>query len=318
MSGGLYGADIEALRAFADRVAQGSEALGNVVVAVEGSMPYPEQWSGPDGEQFRAEWTDVHAVALRETSAALNDVASTVRENADSQEETSQGGVESGSSSTSQSGSGAADRPGDIFDVLETGMGLTALGDAWKAIKYGLNLNNYLKALDGVGDLAAISSKMLSDARGIIGNISGFGKWAGIAGGAFSIYSGVEQMFNPRYDGWRGGVDRVMGGIGAVGGVATIGMFMGAAAFTGPVGIGIAVGAGLVVGAWELGNLIYDNWDSITGFISDPMPYLADGLDTVKDVASDAWDGVTDVASDVGDAVGDGLDAAGDFLGGIF
>lgn len=309
MAGGMYGADIEALRALADRIDEGSTTLEGVISVVQTAIPDASGWGGPDAEGFRAEWGDTHAVRLRETASALVDVAAKVRDNADAQETTSNDySGTGGTSSSNNDPSGTGDqRPGDIFDVIETGMGLTALGDAWKAIKYGLNLNNYLKALDGVGDLAAISSKMLHDARGIIGNLGAFGKWTGVLGGAFSIFSGVDQMFNPRYDGWRGGVDRVMGGIGAVGGVATIGMFMGAAAFTGPVGIGIAVGAGLVVGAWELGNLIYDNWDAISGFVSDPMPYLADGLDTVKDVAGD-----------VGDAISDGWDAAGDFLGGIF
>lgn len=103
MSGGLYGADIEALRAFADRVAQGGETLANVVGVVDAAMPGVENWSGPDGEEFRAEWTDVHAVRLRETASALHDVAGLVRENADDQQETSDdlaggggGGVGSG------------------------------------------------------------------------------------------------------------------------------------------------------------------------------------------------------------------------------
>src|SRR5690606_16864476 len=98
-------------------------------------------------------------------------------------------------------------------------------------------------------------------------------------------------------------VDRVMGGIGVAGGVATIGMFLGVAAFANPVGIGIAVGAGLVTGAWALGNLVYDNWDTISAFASDPLPYLADGVKEVGEFANDAWEGAKDVASDVGDAV---------------
>ncbi|MBO0608732.1 DUF6973 domain-containing protein [Myceligenerans salitolerans] len=90
MAGNLYGADIEALRQLADGIARGGEALGGVVQMVEAAMPAPEQWSGPDSEQFREEWNHVHAAALRETAAALNDVAATVRENADDQEGTSE------------------------------------------------------------------------------------------------------------------------------------------------------------------------------------------------------------------------------------
>ncbi|MBE1878863.1 hypothetical protein [Myceligenerans pegani] len=326
MSGNLYGADIEALRRLADRIAQGSETLNGVVGVVESAMPDPGQWSGPDAESFRDEWYSTHSPALTASAQALADAAETARSNADEQDATSEnlGGGGAGGIGSGVGAVGGSDRPGSVFDVLETGWAaIGAGGAAWKAFKYGRNLLNLTRALDTAGDAAAaattfIRQGMLADGMGIVGRLGTFGRYAGIAGGAFGVIGGVNQMFNPRYDGWRGGVDRVMGGIGAVGGVATIGMFMGAAAFTGPVGIGIAVGAGLVVGAWELGNLIYDNWDAISGFVSDPLPYLADGLDAVTDFAGDAVDAVGDVASDVGDAIGDAAGAVGDFVGGLF
>ncbi|MBO0608737.1 WXG100 family type VII secretion target [Myceligenerans salitolerans] len=118
MSGGLYGADIEALRSFADRVAQGGDALTNVVAVVESAMPAIDEWSGPDGEEFRAEWTDVHAVRLRETASALNEVAGKVRENADDQQETSDelsggGGGGTGGSGGGSGGGGSEDEGGN-------------------------------------------------------------------------------------------------------------------------------------------------------------------------------------------------------------
>ena len=90
VTGNLYGADIEALRQLSEGIARGGDALDGVVRAVEAAMPAPEQWGGPDGEQFRQEWNYVHAAALRETSAALIDVAAKVRANADDQERTSE------------------------------------------------------------------------------------------------------------------------------------------------------------------------------------------------------------------------------------
>ncbi|GAB3159926.1 hypothetical protein GCM10027059_06920 [Myceligenerans halotolerans] len=129
MSGGLYGADIEALRSFADRVAQGGETLANVVNVVDSAMPAADGWSGPDGEEFRAEWTDLHAVRLRETAAALRDVASTVRENADDQQETSGdlsgggGGVGSGvGGGAGAGGGGGAGSGGDEGYDYEGGL----------------------------------------------------------------------------------------------------------------------------------------------------------------------------------------------------
>jgi hypothetical protein len=313
----MYGADIEALRLLADKFDEGSGTLDTIVTAVEAATPQEDGWSGPDADSFRQEWTGSHLIKLRDTAAALSDVALTVRANADAQETTSNeysggpgGGVEV---------AGESNRPGSIFDVIETGIaGVTTGIDGWAAFKYGRNLLNYSRVVDAGGDVAAAMSTMLHDARGLVGNVAGIGKYAGIAGGAFSIIGGIDQMFNTQYDGWRGGVDRVMGGIGVAGGVATIGMFLGVAAFANPVGIGIAVGAGLVTGAWALGNLVYDNWDTISAFASDPMPYLADGWKETQEFVGDAYEGAKDVVSDVGDAVGDAAGAVGDFVGGLF
>ncbi|MCF4122821.1 hypothetical protein L1785_17735 [Antribacter sp. KLBMP9083] len=318
MSGGMYGADIEALRLLADKFDEGSGTLDTVVATVEGTIPQEDGWSGPDAEGFRQEWTGNHLVRLRDTAVALSDIALKVRANADAQETTSNDYAGGPGGGTEVAGA-SAERPGSFWDVFETGeAGVSFLGDAWVAFKYGRNLLNYSRILDAGGDVAGALSTMLADARGIVGNISGVGKYLGIAGGAFSVIGGIDQMFNPQYDGWRGGVDRVMGGIGVAGGVATIGMFLGVAAFANPVGIGIAVGAGLVTGAWALGNLVYDNWDTISAFASDPMPYLADGWKETQEFVGDAVEGVTDVASDVGDAVGDAAGAVGDFVGGLF
>ncbi|GAA1850135.1 hypothetical protein [Myceligenerans crystallogenes] len=89
MAGGMYGADIEALRVLADTIAEGSARLDGVVAAVGAAMVPEDGWSGPDAEGFRAEWTDEHMVRLRETASALAELAGKVRENADAQEATS-------------------------------------------------------------------------------------------------------------------------------------------------------------------------------------------------------------------------------------
>jgi len=321
----MYGADIEALRLLADRFEEGSGTLETVVATVEGAIPQEDGWSGPDAEGFRQEWTGSHLTRLRDTAAALSDVAGKVRANADAQESTSNeyvGGPGGGPGGVEVAG--VSDRPGSVFDVLGTGWEAIGVGAAgWATFKYGRNLLNLSRALDTAGDAAAaattfIRQGMLADGMGIVGRLGTFGKYMGVAGGAFGIIGGIDQMFNTQYDGWRGGVDRVMGGVGVAGGVATIGMFLGVAAFANPVGIGIAVGAGLVTGAWALGNLVYDNWDTISAFASDPLPYLADGVKEVGEFANDAWEGAKDVASDVGDAVGDAAGAVGDFVGGLF
>ena len=224
---------------------------------------------------------------------------------------------------------------GDAFDVWDSGVSSAGLvGAGFKAGNYAMRLRNHRAALAGTGP-AARSAQVFTRAdlvrsglgfpvnqadawasrAGAAGAASmqaaKYLRWAGAAGGAFAAIGGVRQMVDPRYDGWRGGVDRVMGGVGAVGGVASVGMFLGAAACTGPVGIGVVVGAAVVVGAWELGNLVYDNWDTITAFVDDPMPYLQDGLDTVKR----SWNDAVETTKDI---IADPVGAAGDFVEGIF
>lgn len=89
MSGGMYGADVEALRLLADKIAEGGDALDSVVVTVETAIPGQDGWGGPDGDGFRAEWGDTHVVRLRDTADLLRDVATKVRENAEDQARTS-------------------------------------------------------------------------------------------------------------------------------------------------------------------------------------------------------------------------------------
>jgi hypothetical protein len=87
---------------------------------------------------------------------------------------------------------------------------------------------------------------------------------------------------------------------------------------TNPVGITIVVGAGVVAGAWALGNLVYDNWDSITGFFDDPGDYLADGWSDLKDAGSSAVEAIGDIGSTAVNKVSEGLSAVGNFVGGLF
>jgi len=151
---------------------------------------------------------------------------------------------------------------------------------------------------------------------GMLGGLGTAGRLMGGLGGAFGVIGGFQQMFASEYDGVRGGVDRGMGVLSVIGGAGT--MAIAAGLLTNPVGIAVVAGAAAVAGVWALGNLVYDNWDSITGFFSDPGPYLADGWNDVTSFVGDAADTIGDVASDVGDAIGDGLSAAGDFIGGLF
>lgn len=357
MSGSMFGADIEALRLLADKFDEGSETLDTVATAVEAATPQQDGWSGPDADGFRQEWTGSHLMKLRDAAAALSDAALTVRSNADAQETTSNeyngGGPGGGTDGTGVPG--ASDSGFNWAGLGLAGMlGAKGIGfglAAMKAIKTAPALAGLLSATR-LGDAARIAdatTDVFRGAGGLVGRtaagigvaedfgiigklgdklgmaastVGTLGRVVGTAGGVFGVVGGFNQMFNTQYDGVRGGVDRVMGGLSVIGGAGGIAMALGGAAMLGPVGVGIVVGAGVVAGAWALGNLVYDNreaigaaastaWNATTGAVSDAWNATTEGIGNMADAAGEA-------VSDVGDAVGDGLEAAGDFVGGLF
>ncbi|MFE5294372.1 hypothetical protein ACFQ8T_19495 [Isoptericola sp. NPDC056618] len=125
MGEGMYGADIEALRLLADKIAEGGTTLEGVITAVEGAMPGPEGWDGPDAEGFRSEWGDTHVVLLRDTANLLSDVATRARENADEQDTTSNDytgfGGATGSGTGNAGGGGGGGGGGGVGDEEEEG-----------------------------------------------------------------------------------------------------------------------------------------------------------------------------------------------------
>jgi len=333
--GGLWGADVNQLRNLAESLQSASEQLVVTSSQVTALVDSATRWEGADAGQFRSEWSGTSVALLRGVSQTLADASQAVLRNAQQQYDTSTEGGSIPSPGVSAPGlptgpgggplgGGAGGLQGSIWDVGQAAWGgVSMLLAGMKGWKVGTALNGFLQAsrLADVSDAAASASvfargMVLDDAMGMLGGLGTAGRLMGGVGGAFGVIGGFQQMFATEYDGWRGGMDRVMGGVSVVGGAGT--MLMMAGLLTNPVGIGIVVGAGVVAGAWALGNLVVDNWDSITGFVSDPLPYLADGWNDVQNFASDAVDTIGNVASDVGDAIGDGLSAAGDFVGGLF
>ncbi|MFF2268251.1 hypothetical protein ACFVTZ_08290 [Cellulosimicrobium cellulans] len=331
---GMWGADVTELRRLAQSLRSASDQLVSTTSEVSGLVEAAGRWQGGDADQFRGEWTGSSVALLRGVSQTLAEASQAVLRNADEQYLTSteggaipSPGVPGPGVPTGPGGGplgGGTPLAGSIWDVGETlAEAGTYVLDGLKAWKVGQSLTAFLQAsrLADLSDAAASASvfargMVLDDAMGFLGGLGTAGRLAGGVGGLFGVIGGFNQMFNTEYDGVRGGVDRVMGGLSVVGGAGT--MLMMAGMLTNPVGIGIVVGAGVVAGAWALGNLVVDNWDAISGFATNPGPYLADGWNTVTDFAGDAVDTIGDVASDVGDAIGDGLSAAGDFVGGLF
>ncbi|MEQ4564906.1 MULTISPECIES: hypothetical protein [Micrococcaceae] len=323
---GFYGADIAQLRSLAGVMGKAADAISLQGTQLSNAINSTTAWQGRDATVFKGEWNSQHRQSLMKAANMLRENASQLKKHANQQEFASH-----------NDGSGTS--VGVLKDVYDSGMGVKDLAaQLWTAYKYGklghaewvktrevltnwraggtvvrdamTALRNGEKVTDVLTDLKANIpySQAFQDA-------SKFSKGLRVAGALaapLNIVGGISDMINPEHDGWRGTGDRVAGGLSVVGGVGSI-MLMtaGGAALLGPIGAPIVIGAGIVAGAWALGNLVADNWDSISNFARNPGSYIADGA---KEVAGFA----KDVGSKVADGVGNAAKSVGNFVGGIF
>ncbi|MDR6638757.1 hypothetical protein [Paenarthrobacter nitroguajacolicus] len=323
---GFYGADIAQLRSLAGVMGKAADAISLQGTQLSNAINSATAWQGRDATVFKGDWNSQHRQSLMKAANMLRENASQLKKHANQQEFASH-----------NDGSGTS--AGVLKDVYDSGMGVKDLAaQLWTAYKYGklghaewvktrevltnwraggtvvrdalTALRNGEKVTDVLTDLKANIpySQAFQDA-------SKFSKGLRVAGALaapLNIVGGISDMINPEHDGWRGTGDRVAGGLSVVGGVGSI-MLMtaGGAALLGPIGAPIVIGAGIVAGAWALGNLVADNWDSISNFARNPGSYIADGA---KEVAGFA----KDVGSKVADGVGNAAKSVGNFVGGIF
>ncbi|MGP0224544.1 MULTISPECIES: hypothetical protein [unclassified Paenarthrobacter] len=323
---GFYGADIAQLRSLAGVMGKAADAINLQSTQLSNAINSTTAWQGRDATVFKSDWNSQHRQSLVKAANMLRENASQLKKHANQQEFASH-----------NDGSGTS--VGVLKDVYDTGLGVKDLAaQLWTAYKYGklghaewvktrevltnwraggtvirdalTALRNGEKVTDVLTDLKANIpySQAFQDA-------SKFSKGLRIAGALaapLNIVGGISDMINPEHDGWRGTGDRIAGGLSVVGGVGSI-MLMtaGGAALLGPIGAPIVIGAGIVAGAWALGNLVADNWDSITNFARNPGSYIADGAREVADFTKD-------VGSKVADGVSDAAKSVGNFVGGIF
>lgn len=328
----FFGADTAALRDHAERVRAGSGRLADLRAQLA-SRVHSVEWVGPDAEAFRDEFTGRVSGLFARAAEELDSQHAQLMGHAEEQDHASgRGGAVGGGTVGGATGSGGAGGgagggsfQGALTDFLAnplTGVigAAGAVGSAggalWQGFKQWRNLSNLSLAMDTAGDAARsaqafIRSGMVDDAAGFLGGLGRAGRFLGAAGGIFAIGTGISDMINPPHDGWRGVGDRVAGGLSVVGGAGGLAVALGAGAMLGPVGIGVVAAAGIGAGLWAAGNAIYDNWDSITGFVGDVGG-------TVSDFVGDAGDVVSEATDVVGDAIGDAAGAVGDFVGGIF
>ncbi|WP_309075808.1 hypothetical protein [Paenarthrobacter sp.] len=323
---GFYGADIAQLRSLAGVMGKAADAISLQSTQLSNAINSTTAWQGRDATVFKGDWNSQHRQSLVKAANMLRENASQLKKHANQQEFASH-----------NDGSGTS--VGVLKDVYDTAMGVKGVAaPLWTAYKY-LKLGNaeWVKTREVLTNWRA-GGTVVRDAMTALRNgekvtdvltdlkanipysqafqeASKFSKGLRIAGALaapLNIVGGISDMINPEHDGWRGTGDRVAGGLSVVGGVGSI-MLMtaGGAALLGPIGAPIVIGAGIVAGAWALGNLVADNWDSISNFARNPGSYIADGA---KEVAGFA----KDVGSKVADGVSDAAKSVGNFVGGIF
>jgi uncharacterized protein YukE len=302
------GADPVALRASAERLTGHARECDTVkgeasraVHALKG------QWGGADLDHLMNRWPPVEA-QLTQFGTDLGKLAEALRRNAGDQDSTSgQGGSGAGAggpggSNGGSNGSGGV--PGyDLLKSLWTpikgfGTAVGLLGTSLKVRNFLTNLGGWdratglfanLKNAWGTGRLAefgdALSPKnwgtlsrflpALSEGGALTRTLGTVGKALGPLGVAFGGLTVANDISEGHYG--RAGYDSVMTGLGA------------AALMTPPP---VDVVCGIAAGGMAVGQLVYDNWDTITDFTSD-------AADAVGDFASDATDAIGDAADKV-------------------
>ena len=272
-------------------------------------------WEGTDVEQFEGSWSTAEQT-LSDASTRIRSFSQQLSQQAEQQAEASDGGAGGpGGPGGDTRGSGDG-RPGqvgagddgfgwdDLAALCPLGSGLTALITKGPRLLAALTNNQFkmYQALMPEGRLArllgagadtmddlfrgTIPAKINARLGGLLRTVGPtLGKVLGPLGvvtGGIDLVQGIREGDYLRAAG---------GGLGALsGGLAT------AAAFgvaLGPVGIGVMAGAGLAAA----GIAIYQNWDSISGAISDAGSAIANGAQKVAD-------GVGSVLSDPVGAIG--------------
>jgi hypothetical protein len=105
--GGMYGADVEQLRALAAQFDRSADRLDADRVSV-GNEIRVRAWVGPVAVRFRAQWDSDHSRRVHDAAQRLRDAALSLRANADDQARTS--AVGGGSSRGASAGGGTSTR----------------------------------------------------------------------------------------------------------------------------------------------------------------------------------------------------------------
>lgn len=312
------GMDVERVRSIAQQLlAQGSK-IGDVATTGRSQLSVLDgSWRGPDLEQFSGQWGGAERAA-QSASEAVRSFGERMVQQADDQQAASDGaGGQPGAGGPGGPGGagGTPDGPGDggfdLGDVAALGplaSGIAALatkgprlfaaltGNGFKMYQ-GLMSSSRLAQVLGLSDEAIDllhASTLPSKISPALGNLMRtVGPLAGKVLGPLGVITGGIDLVSGLMEGDY--LRAAGGGLGMLsGGLAT------AAAFgvaLGPVGIGVMAVAGIAAA----GIAVYQNWDAISGAVSDIGSGIAEG---VGNVAEGIADGVGSVLSDPVGAIG--------------
>lgn len=84
----IWGLDVQQVRDLATNLDREADSIDALLSKLTGLLNNT-QWTGPDATQFRSDWQGAHTTALRKVGQALRDTAIQARNNANSQEQTS-------------------------------------------------------------------------------------------------------------------------------------------------------------------------------------------------------------------------------------
>jgi uncharacterized protein YukE len=305
------GADPVALRASAERITGHARECETVksdasraVHALKG------QWGGADLDHLMNRWPPVEA-QLTQFGTDLGKLAEALRRNAGAQDTTSgqgaggSGGPGGAGGNGGPGGGGGNGIPG--YDLLKSiwspikglGTAVGLLGTSMKIRNFLSNLGSWdsatgvfanLKNAWKTGRLAEFGEALapknwgslsrflpsLAEGGTLARTLGTVGKALGPIGVAFGGFTVANDISEGNYG--RAGYDSVMTGLGA------------AALLTPPP---VDVVCGIAAGGMAVGQLVYDNWDTITDFTSDAADAVGDfasgAADTLGDVADAAW-----------------------------
>ncbi|APH01752.1 MULTISPECIES: hypothetical protein [Janibacter] len=330
------GMDVERVRQIASDLLRNGETLSNIGSQGRGQLSVLSgAWEGPDLESFSGSWGGAEK-SLAAASQTVQALGKGLQQQASDQDQASQGGGGAPGGGGQPGGPGGSGAPGggggddgfgfdDLAALGPLGSGIAALvtkgprllaaltGNTFKmyqALMPEARLQSMLGATASqMDDLfrgtipAKISSKLggLLRATGpTLGKVLGP---LGVITGGIDLVQGIREGDYLRAAG---------GGLGALsGGLAT------AAAFgvaLGPVGIGVMAVAGIAAA----GIAIYQNWDAISGALSDAGGAIVDGAKAVGGAIADGAGAVADGAKAVADGVGSVLSDPVGAIGGLF